>query len=58
MPTRVMILVSTWASGRNRRLTSSGRSIDRTASRLWRTLARRLPWVSMQPFERPVVPDV
>ena len=27
-PTRAMILASTWASGRNTRLTSSGWSID------------------------------
>ena len=57
-PTRAMILAYVWASGRNSRLRSSGPSIDATASRFCFTLARRLPWVSMHPLGRPVVPDV
>ena len=57
-PTRAMIFCSVCASGRNTRLTSSGSSIDRTASRFCNTFVRRLPCVIAQPLGRPVVPDV
>lgn len=45
-------------SGKKTRPTSSGSSIDRTASRFCTTFVHKLPWVIAQPLGRPVVPDV
>jgi hypothetical protein len=44
-------------SGKKTRPTSSGSSIDRTASKFCTTFVRNLPWVIAQPLGRPVVPD-
>ena len=58
MQTNAMALVSVCANGRNTSVVSSSVSIERTAPRFCATFVHRLPWVWMQPFGRPVVPDV
>ena len=49
----------TWASGRNSRVAASSSSNSSLSSTVATPSSNmKLPWVSMQPLGRPVVPDV
>ena len=50
---------NTWAMGRNSSVDEPGaRKTSLSATTTLSTSNMRLPWVSMQPFGRPVVPEV
>jgi hypothetical protein len=60
-PASKVTLVATnrpWVWKMGRAWSSRSRAVNRHASRNVSALEARLPWVSIAPLERPVVPDV
>ncbi len=57
-----MIRAKTWASGRNSSVEAPSPASDgansSSSSSATASSNMKLPWVSMQPFGRPVVPEV